>query len=86
MFGPYQMTVGASVKGTVLSEMSKMVALNAEGLSAMFCWSFFESYEEWKGIKLVEGMYDARLYRDFYGFNLLIGLKIYGLAEGLVEV
>ena len=36
MFGLYQTTIGASVERTVLSEMSKVIALDAEGFSAMF--------------------------------------------------
>ena len=26
-------------------------------------------------------MYDARLYGDFYAFNILIGFQVYGLVE-----
>ena len=47
--------------------MSKVIALNAEGFSAMFCWSFLEGCKEGEGIRLVEGIYDICLYRDFYG-------------------
>ena len=63
-----------------------MVALNAEGFSAMFCQGFLEGYKERKGIELVKGMYNAGLYRDFYGFNFLVGFEVHGLVEGFVEV
>ena len=76
MFGLYQMAVGASVEGMVLSEMSKVIALNAEGFSAMFCWGFFKGCKEGEGIKLVEGMYDVCLCRDFYGFDFLVCFKV----------
>ena len=76
MFGSYQTIVEVSIEGTVLSEMSKVVALNAEGLSAMFHWGFLEGCKEGENVELVEGMYSASLYRDFYGFDLLIGFKI----------
>lgn len=81
MFGSYKMTIGASVERTVLSEVSKVVALDTEGFSAVICWCIFKGYEERKCIELVEGMYDARLYRDFCTFDFLIGFEVYGLAE-----
>ena len=70
------MTIGASIERTVLSDISKVIALDAEGFSAMFCWSFLEGCKEEKGIELVEGMYDVGLYGDFYGFDFLVGFKV----------
>ena len=70
------MTIGAPVERTVFSEVSKVVVLDAEGFSAVFHWGFFEGYEEEKGIKLVEGMYDVGLYGDFYGFDFLVGFEV----------
>lgn len=84
MLGSYQMTVGALIEGVVLPEVSKMVALNAESLSAMFSWGFLQGFEEEEGIELVEGMYYTRLCGDFYGFEFSIAFIIHGLAEGLV--
>ena len=42
MLGSYETTVRASVEETILSEMSKVVTLGAEGFSTMFCWGVFE--------------------------------------------
>ena len=53
------MTIGALVERTVFLEVSKVVALDAEGFSAMFSWGVFEGYEKGKCVKLVEGMYNA---------------------------
>ena len=86
IWGGDVMTVGVSIEGTVLSEMSKMVALNAESLSTIFCWGFLEGFEEGEGIELVESVYYTRLCRDFYSFKFLIAFEIHGLAEGFVEV
>lgn len=86
MLGSYQTTVGTSIERTVLSEMSKMVTLSAESLSAVFCWGFLEGFEEGEGIKLVECMYYAQLCRDFYGFKFSVAFEIHGLVKRFVEV
>ena len=56
MFGSHEVAVGASVERAFLLEMSKVVALGAEGFSAMFCWGIFKGYKERECIELVEGM------------------------------
>ena len=43
VFGPHNVTVGASIERTVFSEVSKVVTLGAEGFSVVFGWGVFES-------------------------------------------
>ena len=56
VFGSHEVAVGALVERAFLSEMSKVVALGAEGFSSMFCWGIFKGYKERECVKLVEGM------------------------------
>ena len=77
----HDVAVRASIERAVFSVVSEVVVLGAEASFAMFCWCFFEGQEKGKCIELIEGMYDARLYGDFYAFNILVGFKVYGLLE-----
>ena len=42
MFGSHEVAVGASVERAFFLEVSKVVALGAEGISAVFCWGVFK--------------------------------------------
>ena len=79
--GSHDVTVRASIERAVFLVVSEMVALGAEASFAMFCWCFFEGQEKGKCVELVEGVYDAGLYGDFYTFNVLVGFEVYGLVE-----
>ena len=86
MSGSHDVTVRASIERAVFSVVSEMIALGAKVSFAMFCWCFFKSQEEGECVELVEGVYDAGLYWDFYAFDILVGFKVYGLMKRFVKV
>ena len=80
------MTIRALVEGTILCEMSEVVALCAESFPSMFSWGFLEDFEERECVELIEGMYYARLCGDFYVLKFSVAFKVHGLSKGFVEV
>ena len=64
--GLVEMAVWALVESTVFLPMSQLVAVGAEGSSAVSFGDLFEISEKWQGVDLVEAFNDVGL----EGFSL----------------